>query len=172
MKILKICELLQELLNESRETNRRLGHIERELLATTPRHLSKIKIYFTLSDNVSITSDLKGDTKMPGPITMLVGQSTIASVVGFDQFGNPMPADFVMPAITFTISDTSLATEAANTDGTATVTAIAPGDASLKADVTSAEGLALTDVGSITISPVTPPKPVLSSIKVLFTTPV
>jgi hypothetical protein len=102
-----------------------------------------------------------------GPVTLTkVGQVATASVVGFDQFGNPMPSDFVMPAVTWTDDDAAGAI--VTLDATAgTVTAVANGVANLTASVTSAEGLALTDTEAVTVAiPVA--TPVLSSIKIAF----
>ena len=102
-----------------------------------------------------------------GPVTLTsVGQVATASVVGFDQFGNPMPASFVMPSITWTDDDAAGAI--VTLDAVAgTVTAVANGVANLTASVTSAEGLALSDTETVTVAiPVA--VPVLSSIKIAF----
>lgn len=108
-----------------------------------------------------------------GPVILVAaGQDTTASVLGFDQFGNPMSADFVMPPVTFTIDNSAIATSVPNADGiTDVVTAVANGVANLTAAVTSAEGLALSDTETVTVNipaPPPPPAPVLSSIKIAF----
>ena len=104
-----------------------------------------------------------------GPVVLTAaGQVTTASLLGFDQNGNPMPANFVMPPVTFVIDSPSVATSTPNTDGvTDAVTAVANGVANLKANVTSAEGLALSDTETVTVA-IPTAVPVLSSVKLAF----
>ncbi|MGA9668411.1 MAG: hypothetical protein WBQ94_04340 [Terracidiphilus sp.] len=110
-----------------------------------------------------------------GPVILTsVGQVATASVQGFDQLGNPMPATFTMPSVVYSIDDTAgaIVKTVDNGDGTATLTDVANGVANLTASVTSAEGLALTDTETVTVANpvVPPPTPVLSSIKIAFDT--
>lgn len=135
----------------------------RELNAYVHRpRLSRIKIL------------IQGDSSMAtvGPVTLTTpGQVAKAIVFGFDQNGNPMPADFVMPAVTWAIDQSAIATIAADPDGVhEDVTAVANGTANLTASLTSAEGLALVDVEQVIVNIPTPPPPtpVLTSIKVGF----
>jgi hypothetical protein len=121
--------------------------------------LSKIKIQF-------------GGIMPLGPVTLNVGQSTTASVQGFDQTGAPMPASFVMPPVTFAVDNPAIASSTPNADNaTDGIIGVSAGVANLTASVTSAEGLALSDTETVTVSPVVAPPPVLSSIKVSFTAP-
>lgn len=105
-----------------------------------------------------------------GPVTLTTaGQNVTASIAGFDQFGNPWTG--VIPPVTYTIDNPSVATSAPNADGlTDGVTAVTNGVANLTATLTSAEGLALTDVETVTvnISGGGGGTPVLSSIKIQF----
>lgn len=103
-----------------------------------------------------------------GPVTLTVGQVTVASIDGFDQNGNPFTG--TIPAPTWSIDQPTLdsiaadATNAANED----VTSLAVGVANLTASVTTAAGTVLTDTESVTNIAVAP---VLSSIKINFATP-
>jgi hypothetical protein len=103
-----------------------------------------------------------------GPITLTaVGQLVIASVLGFDQNGQPWTG--LMPAAILSSDDATGAI--VNFDpNTGNTTAVANGVANIKATLSTAEGLALTDVEAVTVAiPVVPPPvPVLSSIKVGF----
>lgn len=106
-----------------------------------------------------------------GSLTLTTaGQVATATVQGFDKNGNPMPADFTMPHVTFSVGDTAGATVKAvdNGDNTATVTAVATGSTNLTATVTSAEGETLSDTASIAVSIATAEAPVLGSIKIAF----
>ncbi len=141
----------REILHEIRETHHEVEEIERIL---EPK-LRFIKIAFK-------------ENQMPGPITLTTaGQTTTASVVGFDQFGQPFTGP--IPTPTFSSDDTAGAIVTLD-PSTGLVTAVANGVANITASLTSAEGLNLTDTETVTVAiPVTPPPtPVLSSIKVAF----
>lgn len=103
-----------------------------------------------------------------GPVTLTVGQVTVASLDGFDQNGNPFTG--AIPTPVWSIDQPTLdsiaadATNAANED----VTSLAVGVANLTATVTLASGLNLSDTESVTNIAVSP---VLSSIKINFATP-
>lgn len=104
----------------------------------------------------------------PGPITLTTaGQAVTASVLGFDQFGNPFTGP--IPTPTFSSDDTAGAIVTFDPT-TGIVTAVANGVANITASLTTAEGLALTDTEAVTvaIAVVPPPTPVLSSVKVAF----
>jgi hypothetical protein len=106
-----------------------------------------------------------------GPVTLNQGQSTIASVQGFDQFGNPMPADFVIPPVTFSIDNSTIASSTPNADGvTDAIVGLTGGVANLTATVQGPNG-PLSDVETVTVVASPPPTPVLSSIKIAFSTP-
>lgn len=125
-----------------------------------PRRLSMIYIVF----------QTEGENIMGLTLTT-AGQTATATVQGFDQLGNAMPADFKLPVATFSVDDSTGAIVKAvdNGDGTATVTAVANGTANLSASLTTAEGLALSTSDSIVVDIATPPPtPVLSSIKIAF----
>jgi hypothetical protein len=109
----------------------------------------------------------QGDS-MPGPVTLTsVGQQVTASVVGFDQFGQPFTG--TIPTPTFSSDDTAQAIVTFD-PATGLTTAVANGVANITATLTTAEGLALKDTEAITVAipVVPPPTPVLSSIKVSF----
>jgi len=100
----------------------------------------------------------------PGPITLTTaGQTVTASVVGFDQFGNPWTGP--IPTPTFSNDNESAATLDA---ASGLVTAVANGVANITASLTTAEGLALTDTEAVTVAIAAPPEPVLTTIKVAF----
>ena len=103
-----------------------------------------------------------------GPVSMIVGQTSKATVVGYDQNGNPMPATFQMPTPAWSIDNATLDSSTPQPDGSDTVVSLAAGLAHLTATVTSAAGSVLTDTEQITN---TAPAPVLSSVKVAFTPP-
>lgn len=104
-----------------------------------------------------------------GPVTLTsVGQTVMASVVGFDQFGAPFTGS--IPTPTFTSSDTAQAIVTFD-PSTGLVTDVANGVANITATLTTAEGLSLTDTEAVTVANTAappPPTPVLSSIKVAF----
>jgi hypothetical protein len=126
-------------------------------------HLAFIKLVFTQQKEEKLMAGIQG------PVTLSVGQSTTASVLGFDQFGNPMPSDFVMPPVTFSIDNSALATSTPNADGvTDVIAAVAAGVANLTASVSGPNGT-LTDTETVTVTPAVVVPPVLSSIKVAFT---
>ena len=123
-----------------------------------PPKLSLIKIQFS-----------KG-TSMPtaGPVTLTtLGQQVTASVLGFDQFGQPFTG--TMPTATLSSDDTAQAIVTFDPT-TGLTTAVANGVANITASLTTAEGLSLTDTEAVTVAipVVPPPTPVLSSIKVAF----
>jgi hypothetical protein len=104
----------------------------------------------------------------PGPVTLTsAGQQVTASVVGFDQFGQPFTGE--MPAATFTSDDTAQAIVQFDPQ-TGLTTAVANGVANITATLTTNEGLSLSDTEAVTVAipVVPPPTPVLSSIKVAF----
>jgi hypothetical protein len=121
-----------------------------------PPLLHKIQIQF--KEGISMPT--------PGPVTLTtLGQQVIASVVGFDQFGQPFTGQ--MPAATFSSDDTSGAVVTFD-PATGLTTAVANGVANISATLTTAEGLTLSDTESVTVAISGPPEPVLSSIKVAF----
>jgi hypothetical protein len=103
-----------------------------------------------------------------GPVTLTVGQVTVASIDGFDQNGAPFTGP--IPTPTWSIDNATLdsiaadATNAANED----VTSLAVGTANLTATLVTAAGTTLTDTETITN---VAQAPVLSSIKINFATP-
>lgn len=105
-----------------------------------------------------------------GAVTLTTaGQQATASILGFDQFGNPWTG--AIPPVSYSIDDSTIATSTPNADGvTDVVAAVANGVANLDANLTTAEGLALSDTETVTVAipVVPPPTPVLSSIKIAF----
>jgi hypothetical protein len=123
-----------------------------------PSVLSDIRISF--SKGISMAT--------PGPITLVTaGQQVTASVVGFDQFGQPFTG--IIPAPTFSSDDAAGAIVTFDPT-TGLTTAVADGVANITATLTTAEGVSLTDTEAVTVAIpiVPPPEPVLSSIKVAF----
>jgi hypothetical protein len=109
-----------------------------------------------------------GNMATPGPVTLTsAGQQVTASVVGFDQFGQPFTGE--IPAVTFSSDDASSAIVTFDPT-TGLTTAVANGVANITATLTTAEGLSLSDTEAVTVAipVVPPPTPVLSSIKVAF----
>lgn len=146
------------LLEQANETlNKILDATGGEPPSPTDKVLSSIKLIF------------KGVPPMPpiipGPVVLTqVGQQVVAEVVGFDQFGQQWSGAF----------DWSLSNDnedAATLDSqTGIVTAVANGVANITADVTTAEGVDLTDTESVTVN-IAAEEPVLTTIKVVFTNP-
>lgn len=122
-----------------------------------PQRLSSIKIRF---------KDMGGC--MPeGPVTLNVGQTTTATVDGFDQNGAPFTG--TVPPATFSVDNPAIAT----VDPTSgLVTAVSAGVANVTATLITAEGTTLTDTETVTVRGTPPPPQVLSSIKINFSTPV
>jgi hypothetical protein len=138
-----------------------IDRTEHEILDRLTPKLSFIKISFQ-----------RGSVMAEGPVVLSAGQSTIASIDYFDQTGNPMPAGFVPPNISFSIDNPAIASSTPNSDNqTDVVSYVSAGVANLTASCTSAEGLALSDTETVTCSPVVLPPPVLSSIKINFAAP-
>lgn len=145
--------------------------------------LTKIEIAFA-GTPLNAAPIRRGETPMsssPNPVSAPIagpvilttaGEQAIASILGFDQNGNPWTG--TIPPVTFTSSDTAgaIVTSTPNADGvTDTVTAVGNGVASLTANLTTAEGLSLTDTETVTVTlTIAPPPPplVLSSIKIAF----
>lgn len=146
--------LLDEILEQQRETNRLLRRLVKDEEPSVV--LTRIKIQF----QGAIMA-----TPVAGPVTLTaVGQTVTASVLGFDQFGNPFTG--TVPTPTFTASDTTGAI-ATFDPATGLVTAVANGVDSITASLTTAEGLALSDTEAVTVAiPVV--APVLTTIKVAF----
>lgn len=103
-----------------------------------------------------------------GPVTLTIGQTTVASIDAFDQNGAPFTG--TVPAPVWSIDNSTFdsiaadATNSANED----VTSLAVGVANLTATVTTAAGAVLTDTESVTN---VAQAPVLSSIKINFAAP-
>jgi hypothetical protein len=143
--------------------DRRLEKIHDELHRLDPNpHLASIKLRFSKGSAAM--------TAVAGPLTLTTaGASAIASVLGFDQFGNPFTG--TMPAVTLSSSDT--AGDIVTFDpSTGLVTAVSNGVANITASLTTAEGVSLTDTEAVTValSGGGGGTPVLSSIKVAFDT--
>lgn len=144
-----------ELLRESVKLQREDLAVDKQIRDLLKPRMSSIKIAF---------SEKPMADPVVGPVVMNVGDAVIASVVGFDQNGQVFAGP--IPPVTFSIDDSSIASlDAASGE----VDGIAGGVANLTANVTSAEGLALTDTETVTVVALPPPTPVLSSVKVAFT---
>ena len=148
---------LEEIIEQNRVVIRLLRKLVEE---DEPPVLSEIRIQFS-----------KGSDPMPtaGPVTLTTaGQTVTASILGFDQFGNPWTGP--IPPVSYSIDNPAIATSTPNADGeTDAVAAVANGTANLTASLTTAEGLALTDTEQVIVNipaPPPPPTPVLTSISI------
>lgn len=143
--------ILQRLLDVAVENNHYLKRVYHflQLIVHLPTH---IRITF------------EGATM---PVTLNVGQSTIATATEADAAGVNVPiAEFSV--ITWATSDPTIATSANNPDGTGTFTAIAAGTVTVT--VTDASnGLTTSDTITVVTAPPPPDKPV--SIAISFSTP-
>ena len=107
-----------------------------------------------------------------GPVTLNQGQTTTATVLYFDQNGAPMPSTFVPPAVTYSIDNAAIATSTPASDGQSDlITYVSGGVANLTATVLGPNGTNLTDTETVTCTPPVQGSPVLSSIKIAFSTP-
>ena len=150
-----VVHLEQEEVREEREEvrlEREEVNLLREIRDSLKRRLSAIKIRF-------------GGIKMLGPVTLSVGQRTVATVVGFDQNGAPFPINFSLPenAVTWAVDNAAVASSSPAPDQSTSVAAVGAGVANLTATLGT-----LTDTETVTVVPAAP---VLASIKVDFTTP-
>lgn len=153
-----------ELIEQNRQVIRLLKRIARE---DAPPVLTRIKLAFKGASPMA--------TAVAGPVILTtLGQQVIASLLGFDQFGNPFLGP--MPPASFTSDDTAEAiVEFDPTTGL--TTAVANGVANITGSVqtTDANGNAVTlqDTEAVTVAipVVPPPSPILSSIKVAFAPP-
>jgi hypothetical protein len=103
-----------------------------------------------------------------GPVTLTVGQRTVASVDGFDQNGQPFTG--TIPTPTWSIDNATFDSINPDTANPANedVASLAAGVANLTATVVTAQGTTLTDTEVITNLAAAA---VLSSIKINFSTP-
>lgn len=142
--------------HKHREQLNRIENDEEKILYLLTHRLTSIQIVFL---------NPKGDCTMSN-IALTVGQLTVASVLGFDQNGNPYLG--TIPTPSYSIDQPTIdsiapdATNPANED----VTSLAAGTANLTATVQGPNG-PLTATGQITN---TVPQ-VLSSIQLQFSTP-
>ena len=155
---------LDHLREESGETREQYLADEILRLLKPEPILQRIKIQFSKGINMA--------TPVAGPITLTsVGQTVTASVIGYDQFGNVFTG--TIPTATFTASDTA-GTIATFDPTTGLVTAVANGVDSITATLSTTDStgapVTLTDTETVTVAipVVPPPTPVLSSIKVAF----
>lgn len=148
------------------QTSRELLRIERESLAVLKdirrelRHLAYIDIRFTHSHH---HHHHPGGSIMPvGPATLAVGQSSAATVVGFDQVGAPFAIDFNDPnfAVSWAVDDPAVLNLAPQPDQSATVTGASAGVANVTATCAG-----FTKTQQVTV---TAPSPILSSIDINF----
>src|SRR5882724_11254500 len=156
--------------HEEKRHDRREEHLEREenrLLREQIRLLERILAAISSQSHPPLLSSIKvmlsGGSTMPvGPLTISVGQSYVATVVGFDENGAAFSGP--IPTPTFAVANATVA----SIDPTAgTGSGLAGGVTGVTATLTSAEGLALTDTETLTVTAVVP---VLSSIKVSLDT--
>lgn len=112
---------------------------------------------------------MEGFTMSTAAVTLQVGQMTVATVVGFDQNGNPFTP---VPTPSFAIDQPAVAAIApdAVTPTSEDVTGVSAGIANLMAAVVNAAGVTLTATGVVTVTPAVG-APVLSSIQIQFSTP-
>lgn len=100
---------------------------------------------------------------MQGPVTLTIGQSTVATVLGFDQNGAPIAIDFTANPVTWAIDNPAFDSSTPAADGSDPIVSLAAGVANLSASVAG-----LTDTETITNLAVAPK---LTSVKIDFSTP-
>ena len=145
--------LIGEVLREVRELRREVDELRNDL---------KPKL-------VAIEIRFGGD--MQGPVTLTpTTPGTTATILGFDQTGAPFTGP--MPTATFTPDVTTFCTFTPGVNSDA-ILGTSNGTTNLGVSLTTAEGLALSDTSQIITSGfgVTPPTPVLTTIKLDFTQP-
>ena len=149
-------------LGQIESTEQRIASDLDKLVAALPQKLSFIKIRF------------KGVSMPEGPVTLAQGQSSTATIDYFDQNGNLMSpsSTFTPPTVTYTIDNSAIATSVPQSDGQSDlVTWASAGIANLTATVAGPNGT-LTDTETVTCQPAVVTTPVLSSIKINFSSPV
>jgi hypothetical protein len=140
--------------------DRALREIERkedEILYLLQHGLSSIRIRFLQGENQVANTD---------PITLTVGQTVVATVVGFDQNGQPFKG--TIPTPQWTIDNASFDSIVADSANPANedITSLAAGVANLTATVVGPAG-ALVDTEAITnVAP-----QVLTSVQIQFSSP-
>ena len=123
-----------------------------------PKVLSSLAIQFYIGGSMSTAA-----------VTLIVGQSTVATVTGTDQFGNPFTP---LPAISWSIDQPTLDSITADaTPPAEDVTSLAVGTANLTASATNAASATVSVTGVITNVPVPPPTPVLTTLTMSLSTP-
>lgn len=127
----------------------------KKILARLEPRLEGIQIHFSEKNNMA-----------PGPINLIVGQSVVATVLGFDQNGAPFAVDFAKNPVSWNEDNTAVAVSNPNNDGTANVKAVGVGTSNLSASCGGFSDSAQVNVAAA------PPTPVLSSIKIDFGQPV
>lgn len=105
----------------------------------------------------SVHISLQGVT-MANPITLNVGDAKVATVAGFDQFGQPFPLDFTATPVSWTVDNAAVVSSTPAADGSDAISAVAAGSANLSAVVAG-----LSDSLAITV---VQPAPVLTSVKI------
>lgn len=145
------------------------NHQDHEELRKIRKALERlVDIFEPRLTSIEIKFDPQEDSMSAAAVTLNIGQTTVASVVGFDQFGNPFTP---VPQPSWAIDNPGIASIVpdATTPASEDVTGVATGTANLTAGLTTAEGLALTATGVVTVSAAA--KPVLSSIQIQFASP-
>lgn len=145
-------QLLLELVREGRVAI----ELDQEILALLKPKLSSIKITFR-----------KGAVMAEGPVTLTVGQSTVASIDGFDQNGAPYQGTIPTPAYSIDQPSFDTITPDGTNPSNEDILSVAVGVANLTATVQGPNG-PLTDTETITNVGVAQ---VLSSIKINFASP-
>ena len=156
----EIEPLLKVIAKQGEETNALLQQILDAVSGPPPdKVLTTIKLVFK-------EFNMSTGPIIPGPVVLTqVGQQVIADVIGYDQFGNLWSG--TMPPFTLT-NDNEAAASLDDVSGI--VTAVADGVSNITGELTTAEGLDLTDTESVTVNIAVEP-PVLTTVKVVFTQP-
>lgn len=105
------------------------------------------------------------------PKTIPVGGTSLATLVCLDQNGSPFTLDATYTEAYSASAPADVTVGATNADGSATITGVAadPGD-TIGCVITRPDGVAITaGTDVLTITPVTPPVPVLTSATVVLT---
>jgi hypothetical protein len=140
---------------------------EHKILDQLQPRLSFIKIKFSAVCR-HYGCNCCGGIMAEGPVTLTLGQTTVASIDGYDQNGAAWTGP--IPTPTWSIDQPSLdtITPDATTPANEDVLSVAVGVANLTVTVTNAQGTVLTDTEAVTN---VAQALVLSSIKISFATP-
>jgi len=137
-------------------------------LAKPPQQLTSIQIAFS---QTKIRELNMGTTAIPPQqgASLTIGQMVVASVVGYDQFGNVFTGAMPTPAWSIDNPQVASIVPDSTTPTSEDVTGVSAGSANLTAGVAGPGGSTLTATAPITVSASS--QPVLTSIQIAFVQP-